>query len=93
MDQDYSDSISEATQIARTALPIASRHKLPANPMNYAVLYEYASGRNTQLKKEADEAIARTHQLTQELVTTLYKHYFEPKNKDVLIKTQEDIIQ
>ncbi len=71
MTLDYSQSKDEAAQIARAALPLASKFDLPANPINYAVLYEYVSGLNPDLCKALGQ-----YEQTGELCGTLFRDLY-----------------
>jgi diguanylate cyclase len=84
MELRYPDSIDEAARIARVALPLASRHHLPATPVNYAVLYEYVSGRNEELHKVARALFEDARGLNQEELTTLFHRFIVQDNASVL---------
>lgn len=71
----YHENTDEAVQIARQALPMASRFSLPVNPVNYAVLYEYFSGSNAKLTEAIDRKIEQTSRLTQEFLNGLFQEH------------------
>ncbi|MBN4079322.1 diguanylate cyclase [Beggiatoa alba] len=75
MHNDYTESIEEATQLARVALPMASACALPANPVNYAVLYEYVAGQNSELCTALDHLREDRCELSNEQVQSLYNDY------------------
>ncbi len=54
LDHLYPDNIEATGNHLRLALQHIARHKLPYNPIAYAVWYEYASGRNPELNKEIE---------------------------------------
>lgn len=54
---EYVESKDEAARIARAALPLAHKFDLPANPINYAVLYEFVAGQNPELCKAIETAM------------------------------------
>jgi len=72
---DYQESVEEATQIARSALPLANKYALPANPINYAVLYEYVAGQNLELKEAMDQLSQDPSAVTREQLQSLYNNY------------------
>ncbi len=81
---EYSDSVEEATQIARTALPLASKFAVPANPVNYAVLYEYVAGQNPQLTEALDRLRETTKDLTDDQVHSLYQNFVSGTDEQAL---------
>lgn len=72
---EYQESVEEAAQIARVALPMASQHALPANPINYSVLYEYVGGQNPHLSQALDHLCQQSTQLTSEQIHSLYHSF------------------
>jgi diguanylate cyclase len=76
--------VEEATQIARAALPLACKLNLPANPVNYAVLYEYMAGHNTELKTALDRLRIKPDRLTSECIHSLYQEYISQGDGVVL---------
>ena len=91
MPANYADNAEEAAKIARTALPLANKFELPVNPINYAVLYEYVSGNNKQLREAADKEFKRREKITQELIEELYQLYLAPKDSEALEKMRKGI--
>jgi diguanylate cyclase len=81
---EYSDSVEEATQIARTALPLASQFSVPANPVNYAVLYEYVAGQNPELTAALDQLRKSAKDLTDEQVHSLYRDFVSDTDEQAL---------
>jgi len=84
MSIEYSESVEEATQIARAALPLASQFAVPANPVNYAVLYEYVSGQNPQLTEALDQLRKNAKDLTAEQVNSLYHDFVGDTDEQAL---------
>lgn len=84
MELRYPDSVEEAARIARVALPMAVSHHLAATPVNYAVLYEYVSGRNAALREAADPLFKHPDQLAQEKLTELFHRFVVQDNASVL---------
>ena len=50
----YSCDNSRAQEIARLILPLMTRLKIPMNPINYALWYEYQLGRSEELVEALD---------------------------------------
>jgi len=80
----YPDSTDEAARIARVALPMAGRHHLPATPVNYAVLYEYVSGRNEALRQAAEALFQSNEQVSQDNLTELFHRFVVQDNASLL---------
>ncbi len=91
MSSDNTDDAGEAARIARTALPLANKFELPVNPINYAVLYEYVSGNNKQLKEAADKEFKHKEKVSQELIEELYHLYLAPQDTETLDKMRDGI--
>jgi diguanylate cyclase len=72
---EYRESLEEAAQIARSALPLASEYELPANPINYSVFYEYVSGQNPELSQALDRLRLQPEQLNAEQIRSLYQSF------------------
>lgn len=64
-----------AMQVARATLPMMAQHDVPPTPGNYAVWYEFASGRNLPLVKEMNEIIDQERPFTPELCDYLYRRH------------------
>ena len=84
MSIEYSESLEEATQIARTALPLASQFALPVNPVNYAVLYEYVAGQNPPLSAALDQLRNNAKDLTDIQVNSLYQNFVSDTDEQAL---------
>lgn len=69
---DYLETTEEAAQVARVALPLASKYNLPANPINYAVLYEYVAEQNPELSQALEQLRLEPEKLTSERIQSLY---------------------
>jgi len=81
---EYSESLEEATQIARAALPLANQFSLPANPVNYAVLYEYVAGQNPQLSEALDQLRENAKELTDAQLNALYRNFISDIDEQAL---------
>lgn len=81
---EYLESVEEATQIARAALPMASKLALAANPVNYAVLYEYVAGHNPSLSAALDQLCENAKNLTNEQVHSLYYDFVSDTDEQAL---------
>ncbi|NOX75369.1 MAG: GGDEF domain-containing protein [Gammaproteobacteria bacterium] len=84
MSSSYPESIDEAAQIARVALPMAGQYELPANPLNYSVLYEYVVGQNQELNTAMDQLREKEGTLTSQRVQALYENFISPVDEQAL---------
>ena len=79
---DYRESIEQAAEYIRLALPLMSRNGIPANPKHYAVWYDYVSGRNQPLKACVDRAMAERQGIGPGFSEELFEEYFRnPEEK------------
>lgn len=76
----YKESIEQAAEYTRLALPLLAKHQLPADPTNYAVTYEYVSGKNKNLVSAIDGLEKKGSTLTPEVSEELYRFYLEDDN-------------
>ncbi len=68
-----------AAEYLRIAIPLMSRHRVPATPDNYATWYEYVSGQNEGLSNEIDRLIGEKVRFTEAINAKLYReHVAEP---------------
>lgn len=71
----YTELAQEASENLRQALPLINKFKTPVNPVNYAVWYEYVSGRNQALRDEIDQRLNANAPVTAQVTQTLYEKY------------------
>ena len=77
-------SIEVCAETLRLTLPLMVKHGIPVDPRNYAVWYEYASGKNENLKKELDGQIQQQKFVGNEATKQLYYKYFACKENQKL---------
>lgn len=70
---DFSTQIN--AELLRKVLPLLMQHKVPANPINYAIWYEYAADTNSHLNNAIDELVNNKTPITQDVSFNLYKKY------------------
>lgn len=90
MTQRYAETVEEAAQIARVALPWISERSLPAIPTNYAVAYEYLSRRNPGLYEEAQRTLADGAAATQDLMDDLFRKYLSGDLQEAVVSSVRD---
>ncbi|MFH2057426.1 MAG: GGDEF domain-containing protein [Pseudomonadota bacterium] len=71
----YTEERNKAGEYLRLALTNIAKHNLPADPINYTVWYEYASGKNAKLKKAIDFSVETKKPLNKSMIEELYQKY------------------
>jgi diguanylate cyclase len=84
----YQDESPKAAEYLRQVIPILSKHKLPATPVNYSVFYSYVSGTSLALNEAIDSNIKQNKTFTTPLLVELYEKYI---NGSAAIVQQEKI--
>ena len=67
--------VETAAEYLRMALPLMSRHKVPATPDNYATWYMYVSEENPELNAEIDKLISGNSEFTATVNAHLYRNH------------------
>ncbi|PCJ30411.1 MAG: GGDEF domain-containing protein [Gammaproteobacteria bacterium] len=71
----YDEATDKAAENLRLALPLIRKNDAPANPVNYAVWYEYVSGNNADLSTAIDELTENSEAITANISQSLYEKY------------------
>lgn len=79
----YDESIEESQQYLRLALEQIGKHRLPTNPINYSIWYEYATGKNIALNETIDNYLGDTDAFNNGLSKKIYHECIAGK-KEVL---------
>lgn len=91
------DSKEQINEYLRLALQYMGKYSIPATPVNYAIWYEYASGRNNDLRNEVDKCLGNCKPFSKELSEYLYKkHIAGPdviQNEKILKEIQTILIE
>ncbi|WNO59791.1 GGDEF domain-containing protein [Rheinheimera sp. MMS21-TC3] len=74
----YQDTIEQAETKARAAIAFMRQTYLPANPINYAVSYEYISKNNIELCQSLEQKLAANTRFDNFSMTELYNRYLAP---------------
>lgn len=82
----YTEEQNKAGEYLRLALNYIVKHRLPANPVNYTVWYEYVSGKNAKLKKAIDQTIENKSTLDKKQVEDWYQKYVADGDRIVIGK-------
>ncbi|MFT7414594.1 MAG: diguanylate cyclase [Methylophagaceae bacterium] len=71
----YNDPIQKASENMRQVIPLISKHKIPVNPANYAVWYEYVSGDNHTLVEEINNRLIQNLPISTEFAQHLFEKH------------------
>ena len=71
----YDDTIDDSRRHLRLALEYIGRHGLSADPLNYCIWYEYASGKNGDLNAAIDSYLAGEQVISAEIAQQLFNQY------------------
>lgn len=80
----YTDSVEQSGEYLRLALDHMGRYKIPLDPMNYTIWYEYVSGKNKHLYSAIEEYIEQPESFTPETNHALFKRYIEDENQALM---------
>ncbi len=89
----YPESKDSAEEYLRLALQTMGKLDVPPNPINYAVFYEYVSGKNSTLSAAIDELIREGRPFTTEVGQDLYQRFVTVDGLGQLIETQNALRQ
>lgn len=70
---DFSQALNE--DYCKKILPLFSQHGVAANPINYALLYDYVADHNPELKKAIDTLLAEKKTLDMKASQALYASF------------------
>lgn len=71
----YTATPEENAEFLRQSLPLMMKNKVSADPINYAIWYEYVGGNNSSLKNELDTLISSNKSITSGKSIDLYKKH------------------
>ncbi|MGD8589894.1 MAG: GGDEF domain-containing protein, partial [Chromatiales bacterium] len=75
MSFEYPEDNEQANEYLRLVLPMLARLKLPPNPINFTLCYEYVAGCNKGLKLALDKMLNEKSGLSKDAAITLYRLY------------------
>ncbi len=71
----YDATLEQNAGFLRQSLPLMVKNKVSADPINYAIWYEYVAGNNEKLKQDLDSLISSKQAITSEKSIDLYKKH------------------
>ncbi len=87
----YSENKEQAGEYLRFALNYITKYGLAATPLNYTVWYEYASGKNNNLKKAIDYVINNNKTFDNGVLKQFYQAYIIDGHRTVTAKALSEI--
>jgi diguanylate cyclase len=89
----YNVTLEQNAEYLRQMLPLMSKNKIVTDPLNFAIFYEYITGRNIVLNNELDELLGKQDIFTSELSVRLFKKYICDTSLDSLEKINRSLLQ
>ena len=71
----YDDTVDDSRRHLRSALELIGKHAASADPVNYCIWYEYASGRNGKLNAAIDRHLQTDDVVSNQLAQKLFSQY------------------
>jgi len=89
----YNVTLEQNAEYLRQMLPLMSKNNIATDPLNFAIFYEYITGRNIVLNNELDELLGKQDIFTSELSVRLFKKYICDTSLDSLEKINRSLLQ
>jgi diguanylate cyclase len=89
----YYETLEQNAEYLRQILPLMAKNKIVTDPLNFAIFYEYITGRNSALNDELDELLDKQDVFTSELSVRLFKKYICNTSLDSLEKINRSLLQ
>jgi diguanylate cyclase len=90
---EYNASLEQNAAYLRQILPLMSRYNIAIDPINFAVFYEYISGRNITLNNEIDALFTKQTVFTYQISISLFKKYICNTSINSLEKINNTLFQ
>ena len=78
----YQDTVEQADEKLQKTLGFLKQYRLPANPINYGVIYEYVSGDNLAVREQLDLDFKSGKTIDSYLMESLYKEFILQQDAD-----------
>jgi diguanylate cyclase len=89
----YNVSTEQNSAYIRQMLPLMLKHKVPVDPMNYAIWYHYVAGTNSDLNKDIDNLIRDQKPFDSDATLNLYKTYICSASVESFEKINSNLLQ
>ncbi len=87
------DPLEQTAGYVRLALPLMSHYNIPITPRNYAVWYDYVSGKSRELQEAIDAMLEKAEQFTDEINEMLYQRFCAEVDEDALLDLRNNLRQ
>ncbi len=87
----YPESAEKANEYLRLVLPMLAKFKLPPNPINFNLCYEYVSGTNLELSNILDKVLSEQKGLSKQAAIELYRRYIWDVDRRAMEKHSKDL--
>ena len=89
----YDHSLEEAAEYLRLTLKFLGQYKLPTDPVNYTVWYEYVSKLNTPLVCAVEDTFSCSQPITPELTGTWFQEHVIYRGQALIQSIKSDLIK
>jgi diguanylate cyclase len=83
--------LEETAGYVRLALPLMSQHNIPITPRNYAVWYDYVSGKSRELREAIDAMLEKAEQFSDEINDMLYQRFCSEVDEGALTELRDNL--
>jgi len=85
--------LEESAGYVRLALPLMSQYNIPITPRNYAVWYDYVSGKSRELRDAIDAMLEKAEQFSDEINDVLYQRFCSEVDEGALVDLRDNLRQ
>jgi diguanylate cyclase len=85
--------LQESAGYVRLALPLMSQYNVPITPRNYAVWYDYVSGKSRDLREAIDAMLSKAEQFSDEINDVLYQRFCSEMDEGALVDLRNNLRQ
>ena len=85
--------LQESAGYVRLALPLMSQYNVPITPRNYAVWYDYVSGKSRELREAIDAMLSKAEQFSDEINDVLYQRFCSEMDEGALVDLRNNLRQ
>ncbi len=88
---DTGTPLEESAGYVRLALPLMSQYNIPITPRNYAVWYDYVSGKSRELQEAIDAMLTKAEQFSDEINDMLYQRFCSELDEGALTDLRDNL--
>jgi diguanylate cyclase len=91
--RDRETPLEESVSYVRLALPLMSQYNIPITPKNYAVWYEYVSGKSKELREVIESMLDKEERFSDEVNDMLYQRFCAEIDENAVTELRENLRQ